>query len=438
MIVADFAALIGVAFHLLSCVPAQQLPCRGQGLVEITRAGVDEIVSCMSSRANGAAPSRDGALFVLVHRIKSTSKAGHTIHDNGLELWRSNGDGSAWRRAAVAPVDQSRSGVLAPDGDLLSCLWSASEGRPFGNVYWQRFEPRTEQWIGSPMLLAEGRHTSDQFGVSDLVRTEGGALVAVFGNNADVRAPVWNCPWSTGMRWLGSGCGDQEWSPMVQVNVIPYGLCATAAARGHLVDIVYRTNPGDAIHGLRTVDGRDGEFVQESEENAGQEPAIGSWIQNQGVLCIDGTGGRTLLHVLADYQSGAGRLVVSWSRPGQPVRTATIAEDPPLEAGNNTSFHFTLARGPGNQVFAYFAKVSEHFANLWQCLVEDGLPVGAGKCVAHGKPNDFFMQTGMHHGDALTGMHVVTLGRPAAAPGGVVSAFGSWPARTIWSAPSGR
>jgi hypothetical protein len=90
-------------------------------------------------------------------------------------------------------------------------------------------------------------------------------------------------------------------------------------------------------------------------------------------------------------------------------------------------------RGPGNQVFAYFAKADEKFANLWQGIVEDGQPIGATRIVARGDENTFTMLSGLRVSELSSGMHVVVTTRSGKPAGGTVSVFGSWPVRTVWS-----
>jgi hypothetical protein len=413
-------------------------PARGQRLIEVTRATAFENLSTSASGQNGAAPARNGALFVPIVRTRFAGPVDGdrgAVVDSELELWRSDDGGLGWRRANVAPTNGDGNAALIPDGELLACLWSAADGQTFSSVFWQRYDPRTDQWVGSPTSIAAGTSGSDQYHASDLARTDGGALVAVIGNHADPKAPVWNCSWSTGMRWLAADAS--EWGPLVQVNVNSYGCCATAMARGERVDISYRTCPAEAVHGLRTVDGRTGRFEQDTDENAGNEPAADAYIANVGVLCHDATGGRSLLHLLASRSPGKGRLVVSWSRQGTSGRTTTIADDPVLVAGNENPQHFTLARGPGNQVFAYFSKQSEGFAHLWQCVVEEGVPVGEARRVASGEEGAFVNLAGMRSSGVFSGLHVVALGRGGKSGGGVVSVFGSWPARSFWQPRTG-
>ena len=426
---------LSLAVSLLPLVAQEPPPKRGQRLVEITRAAARESVGGMAPTQNGAAPTRNGALFVPIVRV--TNVAGvDRLHDSrrsDLELWRSDDGGSSWRKTASTSTDNDSNGVVVPDGEHLSVLWSAVGSATFGSVFWQRYDPRTDRWLGEPVLLAAGVSDDDQCAPSDLVRTPAGALVAVFGNRSTVRAPAWNCSWSTGMRLLAAGAAPTAWSEMVQVNVASYGCAASAMGRGELVDITYRTCPNEAIHGLRTVDATKGTFVQDRDENVGPEPGPEQFVANIGVLCVDGTGGRSLLHLLGSHGAGKGRLAVSWSRPGEPLRTTTIAEDPVLHAGNENPQHFTLARGPGNQVFAYFSKQSEDFANLWQCVVEEGRPMGEAKVVARGDAKAFVTISGMRSSEVFSGLHVVTTARTEKAPGGVVSVFGSWPARSVFA-----
>lgn len=431
-------SFVPLVLALAGPLSAQTPAKRGQQLIEVTRAGPDEMVGCSAVNQNGAAPARNGALFVLVSRATFGKKTGANpglLLGTDLELWRSDDGGLTWRHAASTPTSDDGAGSVIPDGDLLACLWSSRQGTPFSHVFFQRYDPASDRWLGEPVRLAEAASRDDQYHAGDLVRTSDGALVAVFGNHAMPRGPAWTCSWSTGMRWLKVGAAATEWSPVVQVNVSNYGCMATALARGSLVDITYRTNPGEAIHGLRTVDGATGEFAQQADENVGPEPGPGQYIANVGILCGDGIGGRSLLHLLGDRQPGNGRLVVSWSRPGEPVRTTPIASDPDLVAGNENPQHFVLARGPGNQVFALFAKQSEGFADLWQCVLEDGRPVGEAKVVARGEKGAFVTLTGMRCSEVWSGLRVVVLGRPEKCPGGVVSAFGVWPARSVFDKP---
>ncbi|MBL8752064.1 MAG: hypothetical protein JNK15_02080 [Planctomycetes bacterium] len=424
--------LAAALFAVVPVVVPQDPPVRGQQLVEVTRAGPNQFVSNMRSTQNGLCPTRSGGLFVVLARTTLSAPIGApgaSSVGSDLELWRSD-DGGKWVLATSMPTRNDGDAAIVPDGDLLACAWTAGEGKTFGSVYFQRYDPKAKEWLGQPELLVGGVSPVDQYYCSDMARASDGSLVVAVGNNSTAQAPVWNCSWSTGMRWLPQGKG--EWRLLVQVNKHPYGCCASLAANGDTVDITYRCNPNESIHGLRTFDCRGGAFLQSPEDNAAIEPGE-RFVANVGVLCMDAGGSRTLLHVVGDKEPGRGELAVSFAGGRNKPRTTRIAEDPPLQAGNENPVHFTLARGPANQVFAYFSKLDEKFAKLWQCVVEDGQPIAAAKVVAEGDENAFQQLCGMRVSEVFCGMHVATLGRTAKVPGGVVSVFGTWPARAIWS-----
>lgn len=415
----------------LPAVALAQEPPRGQRLVEITRGNARETVSTMACYQHGVAPARNGALFVLVVRATLVGPApGHgSSYTSELELWRSDDRGGTWRRAQVAPTRGASDGAIVPDGEGLACAWSASDGGAWANAYWQRYDVARDAWLGEPVRLTTATGDEDQYFVTDLARAANGALVVAIGSHRSPPAPTWNCGWSTGMRWLRAG--SSEWSPLQQANVDSYGCCGNLLVRGDVVDFTYRSCPSEAVHALRSFDTAKAVWI-ESEPITPRDPPAGSYTANTGIWCADGTGGRALFHLVGDHRPGNGRLVVSFARAGGPFVTTTVADDPPLQAGNENATHFTLARGPGNQVLAYFSKASEQFADLWQVLLEDGVPVGQPKQVVKGAPQQFVLLNGMRIGEAHCGLHVVATSRNERSPGGVVAAFGTWPARTVW------
>lgn len=427
------AGLTSLAVAWLAPVVSTQAPPahRGPRLVEVTRAGPGETLGLNGPTLSALAPMRDGSLFVVVFRVAPT-KDGQPA-DEDLELWGSRDGGVTWQRTGSAPTRGDCAGAIVADGEALACLWNAYDGGRFLNVYHQRFDPARGEWLGEREVLAVGREEEDQYFASDLVATANGALVALIGSHRSPPAP-WTCGWSTAIRCLPRGAHD--WTPLVQANVSAYGCAANAVVRGDLVDVTYRTNPNEAVHGLRSFDTGKLAFVQQRDENIGPLPCPDGYIANTGVLCLDTAGGRTLLHVLGAYEPGRGLLAASYALPGQPVVTTTVAADPLLQGGNENPAHFALARGPAMQVYAYFAKASENFAKLWQCVLENGQPVAPAKVVADGPPGSFVTVIGLRCSDAFSGLHVLTLARGEASTGGVVSVFGTFPARTVWSKPT--
>lgn len=425
-------ALLGAVVAPAQVVPAP--PLRGQRLVTVTSALANEYVGCSSAAQNGLTPARDGSLFVLVVRTvyQGADRTGASTSD--LELWSSTDGGASWSRAGATATRGDADGALAATADGLAVAWTASDGESWSSVWFQRFDVATGTWVGKPERLARGSGREDQYFCSDIGCTASGALVVAIGSHRSPPAP-WTCGWSTGMRWLAPGA--KGWSDLAQANNEFYGVMGNLIVRGDQVDFTYRTNPGwgTAVHGVRAFDTKTGAFVA-ATENVTNAAGESSSIANTGILVADDAGGRTLLHVLAADQPGRGRLAVSFARPGEGWKTVDVADDPPLAAGNLNPTHFTLARGPGNQVFAYFAKLSESFANLWQCTIEDGAVAAPPKIVARGEEGSFLTVSGMRASGCFSGLHVATLARTAQQPGGVVSVFGSWPAKTVWARPA--
>ncbi len=405
-----------------------QAPVRGQQLVTVTTALADENVTAARCFQNGSAAVPGGELFVLVVRAKKVAGERGESWTSALELWRSKDGSHGWQCATVMPVHGASDGAIVVDGDQLAVLCSATGDDAFGDAWFQRFDPASNQWVGEPVSLMDGGGGEDQYFCYDLARTPGGRLVAAIGSHRSPRQPGWTSGWSTGVRCLD--VGGKQWSSLQQVNVGYTGVAASLAARAETVEFVYRTIHEDAMLGLHSFDAARGAFVEPSDLVITAPEHVGK-NANVGVVCLDGRGGRTVLHVSADDMPGNGTLAVSFARPDGPVTTTTITADPPLLAGNENPGHFSLARGPGEQVFVYFSKVSEEHARLWQVVVEQGKPVVAPKVVVAGVAGQFQGVSGMRDTAVFSGLHLVTSGHPATQPNGVVAVFGTWPARTF-------
>jgi hypothetical protein len=425
------ALLVSAAAELAAQNPAAATP-RGQLLIEVTQAAANEYVAGAATYQHGACPTRNGALFVVVVRTRFAGPERTGVATSDLELWRSDDRGASWQRAASTPTLSDGDGAIVPDGEQLACTWSAYGDSKWTNVYAQRFDVAKNEWIGAPEQLTKATGDEDQYFTPDIARTANGTLVVSIGCHRSPPNPPWSGGWSTGMRALPPGAA--AWTPLQQVNGDSYGVAGNLLARGDLVDFTYRNNPGwsNAVHGLRSFDAAKMELLAIAPPITSVEPEQNSMTANTGILCSDSSGGRSLLHLVGNHQAGQGRLAVSFARGEQPFRTVDLIEDPPLHAGNENSTHFTLARGPGNQVWAYFGKASEQFANLWQCLLEDGVAVGAPRIVLKGEPQQFALLGGMRTDGVFCGLHAVVTARTPKQPGGVVSVFGSWPSRTIW------
>lgn len=434
-----FVLNLAFAVAVVAQDPAEQKPgtslppLRGQGLIEVTHAEANEYVCGVRSFQHGACPTRIGALFVLVVRTTFAGPGRTGAATGDLELWRSDDRGAAWQRAASTPTTGDSEGTLVPDGDNLVCAWSANSDGKWTNVYVQRFDVAKNEWIGAPEQLTQAAGDEDQYFTPDLARTDNGTLVVSIGCHRSPPSPPWQGGWNTGMRALRPGA--KEWTPVQQVNGDSYGVAGSVLVRGDLVDFTYRHNPGwsNAVHGLRTFDAGTGQLRDASPPMTNAQPDDNSMTANTGIFCSDGSGGRTLLHLVGNHGPGRGRLAVTFARGEQPFRTVDLVDDAPLHAGNENSAHFTLARGPGTQVWAYFSKLGEQFANLWQCMLEDGVAVSAPRIVVKGEPQQFAAMSGMRTDGVFCGLHVVVTTRVPKNRGGVVSVFGSWPSRTVWA-----
>jgi hypothetical protein len=402
---------------------------RGEALVEITRADALEVVAVMAPFQHGCVPfGKDGA-FVLVQRARFPKPVRADVFDADLEVWRAVDGGARWRRVAVTPTRGDADGAIARDGDLLAVCWTASNGKAWGDAWFQRFDPAREAWLGEPERLTDATDAEDQYFCTDLARAGDGSLVAVIGCHRSPPAPAWNCGWSTGVRILPQGRG--AWTPIEQANDASYGVCGNALARGDVVDLTFRTCPSDAVHGLRRVAATKGRLAEPTPPITPPDPGEDDAVANVGILCGDDVGGRTLLFLRGNRSAGKGRLSVAFDRGDGAFAVRDLADDPALVAGNETNASFTLARGPGNLVHAVFTKASDGGAELWHATLADGEVVQAPRVVAKGAAKSFAGLNGMREPVASSSLRAVVVSRAEDEPGGVVRAFGSWPIRNV-------
>jgi len=416
------AAVTLVALH----VPAQG---RQEALVEITRADALEVVEVMAPFQHGCVPlGKDGAL-VLVHRDRFIRPLRPDVFDAELELWQAADGGARWRKVAVTPTSGDADGAIARDGDLLAVCWTASNGNGWTDAWFQRFDPARESWIGEPERLTDSTGVKDQFVCSDLARAGDGSLVAVIGCHRAPPAQARNSVWSTGVRILPQGRG--AWTAIAQVNEDGYGVCGNALARGDVVDVTFRALPFDAVHGLRRIDAAQGRLADSSAPITPSDPGEDDAVANVGILCGDDVGRRTLLFLRGNHRTGKGRLSVALDRGDGAFAVRDLADDPALCSGDETNTTFTLARGPGNLVYACFAKVSDKCPELWQATIADGEIVQPARVVARGAAYWFAGLNGMREPSASSTLRAVAVSRAEAEPGGVVRAFGAWPIRNV-------
>ncbi|MFK7743055.1 MAG: hypothetical protein AB8H80_22265 [Planctomycetota bacterium] len=366
---------------------------------------------------------------MLVHRRTYADEARQGHGSTALEMWRSD-NGLDWRMAAAPRTKGNCWGSITVDGDQLAVAWSANHGDAWRDTFFQRYDPVREAWVGEPTCLARGTGANDHYTPGSLVRTKTGALVAAIGSHRRPPGPVWKHAWSLGMRWLPPG--DKQWQELQQVNVTNYGQGGNSLVHGDQVFMTFFSGPDRSVHSMRTFHAATGQFEQAANQPASAKAKDGAIVCGVAVCCTDATGGRTLIHLLGSTQPGQGRLCISYSREGIAPTTTFLAADPPLRSGATVPTNYTLARGTGNQVFAYFSKEAEKHANLWQCVIVQGKPLFEPKRVVAGVADQFKRLNGMRTMQAITGLHVVSSGPTAKHKHGAIGVYGSALARTAW------
>lgn len=266
----------------------------------------------------------------------------------------------------------------------------------------------------------------DQYFPIDLERAQGGTLVAAFGSHRSPKGKAWNCGWSMGVR--ACRANETKWTDTLQANVASYGIGGGLWSIGTRVEGSYRTCPFDAIVGMRTFDTQKLAFVQAEDQNVSGplEGTLG--IANSSVNCVDVLGGRYVLYVAGDHGPGQGRLRIAYAAPESEAFTSfDLAEDPPLVRGNESYGHFALARGPGNQVLAFYGRAEESFGKLHQRVLDTGEPIGAAKVVAEGKERAFANLSGNEQATLRPGVQLVASRSGEGFGGGSVVVYGVLP-----------
>lgn len=393
--------------------------------VVVTTAGENEFVGSMPSYQKAIAQGLDGNWWLAIAR--STKPADGSPGVATAELWRSP-DGMRWEKGAVLPGTNSGSVAIVadPTAPRLHALWAAASKEGFGEPWYQAYDLATSKWEGEPVRLAEATAAEDQYFPIDLERAQDGTLVAAFGSHRAPKGKAWNCGWSMAVR--ARRANEAKWSDTLQANVASYGIGGGLWSLGTRVEGSYRTCPFDAIVGMRTFDTKTLAFVQAEDQNV-SGPLEGSLgIANSSVNCVDTLGGRYVLHVVGDLGPGQGRLRLAYAAPESEAFTCfDLVEDPPLVRGNESYGHFALARGPGNQVLAFYGRAEESFARLHQRVLDAGETIGAAKVVAEGKERAFASLSGNEQATLRPGVQLVATRAGEGFGGGSVVVYGVLP-----------
>ena len=383
-----------------------QAPAREFREVVVAKAEPGEVVCSATNYAKGVVRGRDGAWWLMLSRLAAAGGEG-AKQAWRVELWRSV-DGMQWEQRAICPLANASCGSIVADAllpQLHLLLAVAAEGK-WSEPWHVAFDVEKGEWVGSPSQLAVATGDEDQYFASDIDCTKSGTLVAVIGSHRNPLSKGWNGGWASGIRARKPQSTD--WSELVAVNVASYGVASNLASRGDFVDCSYRTCPFGAIVGIRTWDAEKGAFVQPADECANGALDESQGVCNSSVVCADATGGRYVMFVVGAWSAGAGRLCVSYCGPDATEWTRKdVAEDAPLQHGNESYAHFALARGAGNQIVAFYAKASEDHANLYQRVFDSGELVGEEKLVARDEPGAFFSVSGNKQQDLRPGIQLV-------------------------------
>ncbi len=372
----------------------------------VAKAGPGEVVCSAPNYAKGVARGRDGAWWMIVGRLAADGEAAGQQAWR-VELWRS-ADGMQWERRATCPLANASCGSIVADpiSSQLHLLVSIAAQGKWSEPWHVAFDVEKGEWAGSPSQLAVATADEDQYFSNDIDCTQGGTLVVVLGSHRNPVSKGWNGGWSSGIRTRKPRSTD--WSELIAVNVASYGVASNLAARGDLVDCSYRTCPFGAIVGIRTWDAEKSAFVQPADECANGVLEENQGVCNSSVVCADATGGRYVMFVVGAWSPGAGRLCVSYCGPGATEWTRKeVAEDAPLQHGNESYAHFALARSAGNQIVAFYAKASEDHANLYQRVFDSGELVGEEKLVARDEPGAFQSVCGNKQQELRPGIQLV-------------------------------
>lgn len=393
--------------------------------VVVLQAGADELVGSMPSYQKPIAQGLDGNWWLAL--VRSKKLADGALAPARAELWRS-ADGMQWQKGIDLPRTGSGSVsiVADPNTPVLHVLWSSATDKGWGEPWYQAYDLDAAKWVGAAARLAEASADDDQYFPIDLELASDGTLVAAFGSHRSPRGKAWNCGWSMAVR-AKPAKGD-AWTDTMQMNVASYGIGGGLWSVGTRVEASYRTCPFDAVIGMRTFDTAKLAFVQTEDQNVSGALENNLGIANSSVNCVDALGARYVLHVVGDRTAGQGRLRLAYSAPESEAWTAfDLVEDPPLVRGNESYSHFALARGPGNQVLAFYGRAEESFAKLHLRVLDGGEAIGEAKVVAEGKERAFASITGNEQAVLRPGVQLVATRSGEAFGGGAIAVYGVLP-----------
>lgn len=366
------------------------------GFATVTTAGPGEAVH--STLPFQRALAQDGERwFVLVNRTGADATS-------DLEIWSSSG-GRDWELLTHAPTARDSHGAIVAEPGRLHLLWQARADREWQSVYFATFDLVASQWTDEPQCLAQGSGANDHYFANDLCVSDG-VLVAAIGAHRSPKLQAYSS-WSTCLRTLEDR-DKGRWTDPARINVGSCAVWADLAAFDGIIHSSYRTYSGDDhCIAARRWDLATGRFL---EQDVRVVPGAGETLRhtNAGLIAIDQLGHRYVMTVLGSTKPTDGMIVVAHAAAdGNTWESLEIDADPAVQGGNTNPYHLALARGPGNQMLAFYSKAAEKNANLYVQVLDQGVRIGKPRVVERGLPGAFERLSGLRDTVPRVGVQLV-------------------------------
>lgn len=393
------------SFVLTSLLPAQI------GFATVTTAKQGERVDGAMPYQHAVTQAADQRWYVLVRRNVPN---GQPVND--LELWGSD-NGRQWQMVTSVPTDDEGLGCLVaePQRPRLHMLWNAKPDGKFASVFFATFDLETGKWTGKPQCLAKATGSNDQYFANDFCFV-GDKLVAAIGAH---RSPKTNgySAWCSCLRVL-SDLDSSKWSAPASVSNGSAGIGANLAGYGDTLHMAFRTYSGnDHCIATRRWHAGASKFLENVVRVA---PLAGETRRhtNNGLVAIDQLGHRYVFTAIGTTKHTEGRLVVSHAK-GDAKKWACfdVDDDPKIRGGNTNIPHIALARGPGNQMLAFYSKLTEDYRNLYMQILDQGRPIGKPRQIEAGLPGAFERLSGVRDSTKRVGVQLVVTSGAAARKG---------------------
>jgi hypothetical protein len=367
-----------------------------------------------SSTAQSMGPSRrhvaiapNGSFWAIVREVDGTG--GHLL------LQESTDGGLTWSGRHDTPTADDGQGavVFGTACDLLHATWHALDGGAFANVYYQAFDTAARQWVGTPIVLAVGSGSNDQYYASDIEVTPLGTVVVAYSTHRTPVGGPWRGGWATGIVAMTSG--GTTFGSVQQVNTDTYGVQLDMQAVGETVHMAFRTNTG--LYGIRY---RAFDTQAMAFTTAG-DVQVDVGTANTSCIAADADGNLYVMYAAGGTAPGAGELRVAYAAAGNygSWSVQAVAPDPDLQRGNVTYGHFSLAANHGAVVAAiYSRRTGEQHRNVWFRVLSGGVLVTPELSAASSSDADRFAQlAGLRNTQSDSALMAVTESRAAVHPG---------------------